>query len=180
MTDREAATQPERNLGKRRAILGVIAVVALLLAYVFATSFLPRWWAHRVGAMSNGTFRWGVWWGLVFGFLCTVVPVFVARQAVWRQIRWRTKGWILVAALLLAAPNLLTLGIVLGSGKAAHAGERTLDTDAPGFRGATLVGVVLGIALVIVVEVLLTKRRRHSRELTHLRVEKKIRDAQER
>ena len=52
-------------------------------------------------------------------------------------------------------PNLLTLGIAIGSGHAAHAGERTLDVDAPGFRGASLAGVIGGAFAVAAVKYLL-------------------------
>ena len=68
-------------------------------------------------------------------------------------------------AIVLAGPNLLTLGIVIGSGKAAHAGERTLDVDGPGFRGATLAGAIGAAFAVAAVEYLLASRRWTRRKL---------------
>jgi MFS family permease len=180
MTD--AGTEPSgsaQSPWRRRVILGVLLVALAVAGYFFATSFLPRWWSQRAGSFAHKQFRWGVWWGLVFGVVCTVVPALVARQAMWRQIRWKARAWIIVLALLLAAPNLMTLGIVAGGGSGAHAGRRTLDTDAPGFRGATLAGVIIGAALLVVAEVVWAGRRRRRQELTRLRVEKKIRDVQE-
>ena len=50
-------------------------------------------------------------------------------------------------AVLLAIPNLLTLGIVLGVGNAAHAGDRILDVEAPAFRGASLAGALIAVGL---------------------------------
>lgn len=164
---------------RRRVILAVLLVAVAVVAYLFATSFLPRWWSNRVASLAHGAFRWGVWWGLVFGMACTVIPALVARQALWHQVRWKARAWILGAALLLAGPNLMTLGIVLGNGSGAHDGQRRMDADGPGFRGATLVGVIVGAVLVVVLESLLVGRRRRRRELTQLRVEKKIRDVQE-
>jgi hypothetical protein len=66
---------------------------------------------------------------------------------------------------VLAIPNLLTLGIVIGSGRAAHAGERTLDVDAPGFRGAGLAGAITAALVVAAVEYLLVSRRWTRRRL---------------
>lgn len=178
MTDAGTAP-PGAPPWRRRVILGVLLVVIAVVGYFVATSFLLRWWANRVAALAHGAFRWGVWWGLVFGVACTMIAVLVARQAVWQQVGWKAKAWILVAALLLAGPNLMTLGIVLGNGSGARDGQRRLDADGPGFRGATLVGVIVGAVLLVALEFLLAGRRRRRRELTQLRVDKKIRDAQE-
>ena len=71
--------------------------------------------------------------------------------------------------MLLASPNLLTLGIVIGSGKAAHAGERTLDVDAPGFRGARLAGAIVAVLTLVAVEYLLVSRRWSRRKLREAR-----------
>jgi hypothetical protein len=70
-----------------------------------------------------------------------------------------------VLAIVLAGPNLLTLGIVIGSGHAAHAGERTLDVDAPGFRGASLAGAIVGALALAALEYLLVTRRWSRRRL---------------
>jgi hypothetical protein len=75
---------------------------------------------------------------------------------------------IVAAALVLALPNLLTLGIVVGTGSPAHAGERILDVEAPAFRWATLFG---GVVLAGVIQYLVTSRRRRGRALKKLRPE---------
>ena len=54
----------------------------------------------------------------------------------------------LALAIVFALPNLMTLGIVLGRGNAAHAGDRILDVEAPAFRGGTLAGAILAVLLV--------------------------------
>ena len=66
----------------------------------------------------------------------------------------------LVVAIVLALPNLMTLGIVLGRGNAAHAGDRILDVEAPAFRGGTLGGALLAGALVGLIAWLAASRRR--------------------
>jgi hypothetical protein len=54
----------------------------------------------------------------------------------------------------------MTLGIVLGTGSGAHAGDRILDVEAPGFRGATLAGALIATGLVAVAWYLISSRRR--------------------
>ena len=54
----------------------------------------------------------------------------------------------------------MTLGIVLGRGNAAHAGDRILDVEAPAFRGGTFAGALLACVLVGFVLYLLIARER--------------------
>ena len=42
----------------------------------------------------------------------------------------------------------MTLGIVVGSGGGAHAGERILDVEGGGFRAGSLMGAMLAVVLV--------------------------------
>jgi len=68
-------------------------------------------------------------------------------------------------AVILALPNLMTLGIVLGRGNAAHAGDRILDVEAPAFRGGTFAGALLACLLVgFVLYLLLSRDRARSDE----------------
>ena len=43
----------------------------------------------------------------------------------------------------------MTLSVVFGGNSAAHAGERIMDVEAPGFRGASLVGAIIVIPVFI-------------------------------
>jgi glucan phosphoethanolaminetransferase (alkaline phosphatase superfamily) len=160
-----------------RLIIGFAVVVSLVAGWFIAVSFLPRWWAQRVGQVSDGSFTAGVFSGLTCGVVFTAVPLLLLRPVVRRRARWGTRLTFLVLAALAAVPNLTTLGIVLGSGNAAHAGERIMDVDAPGFRGATLVGAVVGAAAVVVLWVLLWSRRRRRLEVARLREELRRREA---
>jgi hypothetical protein len=63
----------------------------------------------------------------------------------------------------------LTLGIVIGDGSAAHAGERILDVDGPGFRGGTLVGAIIGFVLAAMFAYVAGSRRRNKRRVRDLR-----------
>ena len=110
----------------------------------------------------------GIGVGLFYGFAFTVLPLALLWWGMRRASRWKTRFLVVAAALVLAVPNLLTLGIVLGRGNAAHAGDRTLDVEAPGFRGATLAGAIVAVVALIALIGLLRSRKRarlHARRL---------------
>ena len=107
--------------------------VAVLLALLIGAAFIPRWWAHRVGDQANESFTGGIMLGLFYGFVFTVLPLLLIVWGIRRRRSGRMWLWILAGAILLALPNIFTLGIVLGPGGGAHAGDRTFDVDAPGF-----------------------------------------------
>ena len=145
MTADSTTPAPSTGSGvwKKRAILAGSALVLLVIAYFVLSAFLPRWWSLRVESLADRTFTKGIAFGLLFGVLCTLAPLLLFWTAF--SVRNRRGGkplaiGAIVLALVTAIPNLLTLTIVLGTSNAAHAGERTLDTSAPGFRGATLLG----------------------------------------
>lgn len=149
-----------RDIVKR--LVGVVAViVAVWLVYLFLDAFLPRWWAQVIGNAVDGSFAAGAWWGLLTGAVFTLVPVLLLVQAVLTRRSWQVRSAFLALAVVLAVPNLLTLGIVLGTSAAAHAGERILDVDGPAFRGGTAWGAVIGgvVALTIVTMGVLYRRR---------------------
>jgi hypothetical protein len=155
--------QPPRakdtNWSRRFIVFGVVIAGVLVLGYVGA-AFLPRWWAHRVGDQANESMAGAIMLGVFYGFLFTVLPLLLI---VWGIRKRRSgKAWLFIVGgvLLLALPNLLTLGIVVGRGDAAHAGDRTLDVEAPGFRGATVAGVLLAVGFVAYVWHLSASRRR--------------------
>lgn len=149
-----------RDILKR--LIGVVAVIVVVwLIYLFLDAFLPRWWAQVIGNAVDGSFTAGAWWGLLIGGVFTLAPVLLLAQAVLTRRSLRVRSGFLMLAVLLAVPNLLTLGIVLGTSAAAHAGERILDVDGPAFRGGTAWGAVIGglVALTIVTMSMLYRRR---------------------
>jgi hypothetical protein len=98
--------------------------------------------------------------GLFYGLVFTLLPLIVL-FLVFRFLRtWRRRAVGIGVVVLLAAPNLLTLGIVLGTGNGAHAGDRILDVEAPAFRGGTVGGALLAVACVGGAWYLLRSRRR--------------------
>lgn len=160
----------DRNLG-RRVLIFVIAAAVLVIAYLIGAAVMPRWWAQRVSNVIDGRLIFGNMLGFSVGLVFTLLPLFVLATG-WRfKKSWKRAAGFVVAAVVVAAPNLLTLGIVIGSGNAAHAGERILDVDGPGFRGGSLIGAIVGALLGVALLWLIGSRRRNKRKATDLKVE---------
>jgi len=171
----ERETTSSRDSG-RHAPWIVGAVAAFGVALIVASATVPRWWAQRIGDQVDGSITQGTMLGLAYGFVFTLLPI----AAIFVILRWRRTWKTIVVALaigvVLALPNLMTLGIVIGKGNAAHAGDRTLDVEAPGFRGATLAGVLLAVAAVSFIWYLLASRRRARDELRRHKEQAKAAD----
>jgi len=153
----EAESRP--NWGRRAFWAGVVLVL-ILLGGLIASATVPRWWAQRVGDQVNGSITQGTLLGLFYGFVFTLLPIAVLVLILRWRTTWRWVVFAVVLAAILALPNLMTLGIVLGRGNAAHAGDRILDVEAPAFRGGTLAGAILAGLLVGFVIYLLVSRGR--------------------
>ena len=159
MTEPRAPSTATTDWKHRLFVWGGITV-AVLLGLLIGAAFIPRWWAQRVGDQANESFAGGIMLGIFYGFVFTVLPLLLIIWGIRRRRSGRMWLWILGGAALLALPNLFTLGIALDLGSGAHAGDRTLDVEAPGFRGATLGGALLGVAAIAFIWYLLSSRRR--------------------
>ena len=154
--------QTDANWSRRLLVAGGI-VAAVLLGGLIASATIPRWWAQRIGEQVDGSIVTGTFVGLFYGFVFTALPFLVlAAFATWRRTP-RAIAVAVVIALILAIPNVMTLGIVLGTGNAAHAGERILDVEAPAFRGATLAGALIALGMIGFVAFLMMSRRESRR-----------------
>ena len=162
------------QLARRRAVIryavfiGVGAALTVLL-YFALSAFIPRWWAQSIGRQVAGRIGTGILLGLLYGFLFTFLPLLVLAQAFNRSFTWQTRIAIVLVAVLLTAPNLMTLGIAVGTGRAAQAADRSLDVAAPGFRNATVWGAVQGGILAVAVAVTVALWQRRTQELKTLR-----------
>ena len=146
MTTAPSSAEEPTSWG-RRLILGLGIALAIAVAVLIASAAVPRWWAQQIGDRVDGSITRGVYVGLFHGFVFTslAVAAFILVMRRGRTVKAVAIG--LGAAVLLATPNLLTLGIVLGVGSGAHAGDRVLDVEAPAFRGATLAGAIVAVLL---------------------------------
>ncbi|MBK7621222.1 MAG: permease [Kineosporiaceae bacterium] len=156
--------QRERDWSTR-IVLVLVTVVLLALAGLLAVTWLPSWWAHRVGDVADGTMSSATFAGLTCGFVFTAIPLLLLRRVFARHGGLGLRMVWLMLAVVFAAPNLITLGIVLGNGNSAHAAERTFDVEAPGFRNATAIGAAVAVVFVVMLWALLASRRRRSRQL---------------
>jgi hypothetical protein len=169
--------QPERTAAKKpdwskRLLVGLALVVALVVLAFLGAAFLPRWWSHLVGRQVDGSMTVGVALGLFYGFVFMLLPLLVGRWGFHKRRPWKAWAAFAVATVLVAAPNLLTLGIVIGRGGAAHAAERTLDVDAPGFRNSSLAGAIIAVLALCAAWYLLHSRRRAQERLARFRAHK--------
>ena len=92
----------------------------------------------------------------------TILPLGLLWMTMRRPMRWKTRALWLLLAVILAAPNLMTLGVAVGSGSGAHAGQRTMDVRAPMFRGATLLGSLIAIVIFVVLVIVYRRRGRRA------------------
>jgi hypothetical protein len=172
--DRPADSKSGKPGWLKRVVMFAILGAVLIIVYFILAAFLPRWWAERIGELSDRGFARGITWGLFFGGVCTLLPLLQVLVAV--LVRHKRGGRIIagiaaLSAFLFALPNLMTLSIVFGGNSAAHAGERIMDVEAPGFRGASLVGAIIVIPVFVGVVVLAIRYRRRGRQLAEARAQ---------
>jgi hypothetical protein len=155
------STDTARTTDWGRRILWIGGGLALIvIAVLIASATVPRWWAHRIGDQVDGSITQGTLLGLFYGFVFTLVPIALVLLILrWRRT-WKTIAFAAFVAVVFALPNLMTLSIVVGRGNAAHAGDRTLDVDAPAFRGGSLAGALLACALLGFIAYLIVSRNR--------------------
>jgi hypothetical protein len=145
---------------KRLVILGGIGLIAAVLLWLAAAAWIPRWWSHRMGQAVSSSMTTGVLLGLCFGLVFSILPLTLLWLTMRRRMSWKLRGvWVLAAAVL-AAPNLFTLGVAVGTGNGAHAGQRTMDVEAPMFRGSTLIGALAAVLIFMTVVIMFRRRGR--------------------
>lgn len=140
------ATPEGRQVNWGRRIVWTVAALAVaVMLWLIGAAVIPRWWAQRVGDVVDGRLTVGALYGAFIGFVFTALPLACIALAARLRGRVHTwKGWVawLVAAAVLAAPNLMTLGVTWGNSNAAHDGERILSVEGNGFRLWSLIGAI--------------------------------------
>lgn len=161
-TDSAGTSGESRRVWLRRIVLILLVIGTVALIYVLLQNLLPRWWSHRVGQQVEGRTDSAVLWGGFYGFVFTMIPLLMITQARRNWVQWQGRIFLVGAALLIATPNWLTLAVVTSSTDSAHAARGILDSEAPGFRVATLIGVILSFVaiLLLISGRWLLKRRR--------------------
>ncbi|MDO5503086.1 MAG: hypothetical protein Q4G67_07925 [Actinomycetia bacterium] len=165
-----------RRINTNKILLFVIGFVVLALLIWIGSAVVPRWWAQRVGSMVDGRLTFGGALGVIIGGVFTAAPLIFLGLAV-RHLRSIGRALSAVLfGLVLALPNIVTLAIVLGASNAAHAGQRILDVDAPGFKAGSLIGAIIGALFGLWIIYLMWSRRRRGRELARLHEDEQRRD----
>ncbi len=151
----------------RTGLIWLAGIVLLVIVYFILAAFLPRWWANHIGANVDGSFTRGTTTGLLFGAVGTALTLVLLGLAALALHSRRNvlAGILAVLGVAASIPNLLTLSVVAGTGNAAHAGERIFDVEAPAFRGASLIGVIVGFVIGALIGFFIYRYRSRGRRL---------------
>lgn len=153
-------------------IIGAIALVLGVVLYMYVSTVLPVWWANTIGGQVDKNLASGVLLGLFYGFVFTFVPLLILWQIRRPRIRWPMKIVLIVIAVLVAGPNLITLGIHTGTNQAAHNAQRILGTEATWFGAWTAWGAIIAAIVFVVLVVSVWQYRRRGRRVKLLEAQK--------
>ena len=86
----------------RRGAFALAGLVLLVITYFILAAIIPRWWAQRVGDWVDKSFMRGSWYGLVTGFVCTLVPLLLLFAAIicGAFVTFQANGPVVIATLL--------------------------------------------------------------------------------
>jgi ABC-type multidrug transport system permease subunit len=164
----QVPAQKKRNWGVK-IILILVALLVAAAAYFILGAILPRWWSDVIAGQIRRDLGASVLVGMFYGFVFTFIPLLVAWQATRKAVSWPWKIVILLVAVAIATPNLLTAGIAFGSTESAHAGQRTLSVDAGFFTTWTAVSAIAAVVVFIGVTILWALWRRRGKQMKALR-----------
>lgn len=164
----QVPAQKKRNWGVK-IILILVAVLVAVAAYFILGAILPRWWSDVIAGQIRRDLGASVLVGMFYGFTFTFIPLLVAWQATRKAVTWPWKIAIVLVAVAIATPNLLTAGIAFGSTESAHAGQRTLSVDAGFFTTWTAISAIAAVVVFIAVTVLWALWRRRGKQMKVLR-----------
>lgn len=144
-------------------VLILVLVALAVLAYGIAREFFPRRWAEEIVAVVDGNRVRGLNYGFGIGFVFTLIPLLILAQTRRRFFNWTWRLILLVVALIVAAPNWLTVAVALGNSKSAVDGRILLTQSGPGFRDGSAAGAILGFVIGVLLvgfSMRLSQRRR--------------------
>ena len=164
----QVPAQKKRNTGVK-IVLILVAVLVAVAAYFILGAILPRWWADVIAGQVRRDLGASVLVGMFYGFVFTFIPLLVAWQATRKPVSWPWKIVIVLVAVAISTPNLLTAGIAFGSTESAHAGQRTLSVDAGFFTTWTAISAVAAAIVFIAMTILWALWRRRGKQMKVLR-----------
>lgn len=164
----QVPAQKKSNWGVK-IILILVALLVAVAAYFILGAILPRWWSDVIAGQIQRDLGASVLVGMFYGFVFTFIPLLVAWQATRKAVTWPWKIVILLVAVAIATPNLLTAGIVFGSTESAHAGQRTLSVDAGFFTTWTAASAIAAVVVFIALTILWAVWRRRGKQMKALK-----------
>lgn len=149
MSEHAQATVRKKGRWPGRIILPAAALLILLIAYFALAAVLPVWWANVIRNQVQGNLGAGILAGMFYGFVFTFVPLLVAWQATHKAVTWPWKIGLVLLAVAIATPNLLTAAVMISNSAAAHNGQRILGTEATWFPLWTQISAVAAVAVFV-------------------------------
>lgn len=164
-----------------RTILGAVAAVVLVIAYLIASVTVPLTWANAIKNQVGPQLGNSIPLGMFYGFVFTFVPVLVAWQAHHKTLHKWARISLVVLALVLTLPNLLTLGVLYGTSTSSINARSIWNTGGANWFGAwsqsfMLVGLACGVVVIFLSRIWL-RRGKKIREIKA--AEKLVRENEE-
>lgn len=177
-TDESADHEQHDGWSNRtKVIIGLVGLVVFGILYILAVTVVPRSWANFITGITQNSFTTSILLGAVLGIVFSLIPILVFMAGLRMRKTWKGVVGSFVAALVVALPNIITIGIAVNGrpdGKSsADAAWRTLDQKAPWFIGSTWVGIAIGAGIGIWIAWATTSRRRAKRKAAKLEAEKR-------
>lgn len=157
-----------------RTIVGAIAAVVLVIAYLIASVTVPLVWATSIRDQIGGQLGNSIPLGMFYGFVFTFIPVLIIWQAFRKKMNKWVRTTLLVVGFLLLIPNLLTLGVVYGGTKSAADARNIWANSANWFDTWSQVFMVVGVVCSVALMVLGRMWLRRSRKLRELKAAEKL------
>ena len=149
MSEQAQATVRKKANWPGRIILAAAALLILMIAYFALAAVLPVWWANVIRNQVQGNLGAGILAGMFYGFVFTFVPLLVAWQATRKAVTWPWKIGLVLLAVAISTPNLLTAAVMISNSTAAHNGQRILGTEATWFPLWTQISAVAAVAVFV-------------------------------
>jgi len=169
MTEQAQVPAAKKSNRGAKIILVLVFLLVAVAAWFILGAILPRWWSDVIAGQIRRDLGASVLVGMFYGFVFTFIPLLVAWQATRKAVGWPWKAVIVLVAVAIATPNLLTAGIVFGSTESAHAGQRTLSVDAGFFTTWTAISAVAAVVVFIAVTIMWSIWRRRGKQVKALR-----------
>jgi len=137
-----------------RTIFGAVAAVVLVIATLIASATLPVTWANTISNQVAGKAGASIPLGMFYGFMFSFIPVIVGWQAHHKKLHKWVRVGILVLAVALAIPNILTLIVLNANTNAAVRARLNWVVNAEWFGIWSVWFMVIGTVCAVVVIVM--------------------------